>query len=39
MIMVELDAGRDMPMPALETARIAREYLEQQGYRFRGERL
>jgi inosose dehydratase len=39
MIMVELDAGRDMPMPALETARIAREYLERQGYRFRGERL
>jgi inosose dehydratase len=31
MIMVELDGGANMPMTALETARIARAYLQKQG--------
>lgn len=35
MIMVELDSGRNMPMPAVETARIAKAYLQKQGYAFR----
>jgi inosose dehydratase len=35
MIMVELDSSRDMPMAPVETARIARAYLEKQGVPFR----
>ncbi len=35
MIMVELDGGRRMPMSALETATIAKTYLEKQGVVFR----
>jgi hypothetical protein len=31
MVMVELDSSPNMPMPALETARIARAYLLKQG--------
>jgi inosose dehydratase len=31
MIMVELDGGANMPMTALDTAKIARAYLQQQG--------
>jgi len=33
--MVELDGGPRMPMTALETATIARAYLEKQGIAFR----
>jgi inosose dehydratase len=36
MIMVELDGGPRMPMSALETAAIAKAYLEKQGVVFRG---
>ena len=36
MIMVELDGGANMPMTALETARIAKAYLVTQGISFRG---
>jgi inosose dehydratase len=35
MIMVELDSGGNMPMTPLETAKIARAYLEKQGVPFR----
>ncbi len=35
MIMVELDGGRTMPMSALETATIAKAYLQKQGVPFR----
>jgi inosose dehydratase len=35
MLMVELDGGPRMPMTALETATIARTYLEKQGVTFR----
>jgi len=36
MIMVELDAGgRNAPMTPIETAKIAKAYLEKQGYTFR----
>jgi inosose dehydratase len=35
MIMVELDGGPRMPMTALETATIAKAYLEKQGVGFR----
>lgn len=35
MIMVELDGGPRMPMTALETATIAKAYLEKQGVAFR----
>jgi inosose dehydratase len=35
MIMVELDGGANMPMTALETARIAKAYLVKQGVSFR----
>jgi len=35
MIMVELDGGPRMPMTALETATIAKDYLEKQGVVFR----
>ena len=35
MIMVELDGGPRMPMTALETATIAKNYLEKQGISFR----
>jgi inosose dehydratase len=35
MIMVELDSGPNMPMTALETAEIAKAYLEKQGVSFR----
>lgn len=35
MLMIELDGGPRMPMPALETASIAKAYLEKQGIAFR----
>ena len=35
MIMVELDGGRNMPMSALEAARIAKAYLQKQGVAFK----
>ena len=35
MVMVELDSSPSMPMPALETARIARAYLLKQGVALR----
>ena len=35
MLMVELDGGPRMPMTALETATIAKAYLEKQGIAFR----
>jgi inosose dehydratase len=35
MIMVELDPSPGMPLPAIETARIAKAYLQKQGYTFR----
>jgi inosose dehydratase len=35
MVMVELDPSRDMPLPAIETAKIAKAYLEKLGYTFR----
>ena len=35
MIMVELDSGANMPMTALEAARIAKAYLAKQGVSFR----
>ncbi|MEP6716283.1 MAG: sugar phosphate isomerase/epimerase, partial [Terriglobia bacterium] len=35
MIMVELDSSRNMPVAAGETARIAKAYLQKQGYVFR----
>jgi inosose dehydratase len=35
MIMVELDPSTGMPLPAIETARIAKAFLEKQGYTFR----
>jgi inosose dehydratase len=35
LIMVELDWSRNAPMPPIETARIAKAYLEKQGYTFR----
>ena len=35
MIMVELDGGQNMPLPALETAKIAKSYLQKQGVPFR----
>jgi inosose dehydratase len=34
-VMVELDASRNPPIPPLETARISKEYLQKQGYTFR----
>lgn len=34
-IMVELDPSRDPPHTPLETARISKEYLQEQGYKFR----
>lgn len=33
-LMVELDGSRNAPIPPLETAKIAKAYLEQQGYTF-----
>jgi inosose dehydratase len=36
MVMVELDSSPNMPMPALETARIARAYLLKQGVALKG---
>ena len=33
--MVELDPGKNAPMPPLETARISKEYLVKEGYTFR----
>jgi inosose dehydratase len=35
MVMVELDSSPDMPIPAAETARIAKAYLVKQGISFR----
>ena len=35
MVMVELDGGANMPMSALETAKIAKDYLQKQGVSFR----
>lgn len=35
MVMVELDSSTGMPVPALETARIAKAFLQKQGYTFR----
>jgi inosose dehydratase len=35
LVMVELDPSKGMPIPALETARIAKAYLQKQGYKFR----
>lgn len=35
MIMVELDPSPNMPIPAGDTARIAKEYLQKRGYTFR----
>ena len=35
MVMVELDSSPNMPMPAVETARIARTYLLKQGVTFK----
>ena len=35
MVMVELDSSPGMPVPAFETARIAKAFLEKQGYTFR----
>jgi inosose dehydratase len=35
MIMVELDPSPKMPVPAGETARIAKAFLQKQGYTFR----
>ena len=35
MMMVELDPSPGMPIPALETAKIAKAYLQKQGYVFR----
>jgi len=37
-IMVELDPSKDPPYPPRETARISREYLIHQGYKFRPEK-
>jgi inosose dehydratase len=35
MIMVELDPSTGMPLPAVETARIAKAFLQKKGYAFR----
>jgi inosose dehydratase len=35
MTMVELDSSRNMPLTALETARVSKEYLQKQGISFR----
>ncbi|MFB3778705.1 MAG: sugar phosphate isomerase/epimerase family protein [Bryobacteraceae bacterium] len=35
MTMVELDSSRNMPLTAVETARVAKEYLQKQGIVFR----
>jgi inosose dehydratase len=35
MTMVELDSSRNMPLTALETARVSKEYLQKQGIVFR----
>jgi inosose dehydratase len=35
MVMVELDPSNGMPLPAIETARIAKAFLVKQGYSFR----
>jgi inosose dehydratase len=35
LVMVELDPSTGMPIPALETAKIAKAYLQKQGYAFR----
>ncbi len=35
MVMVELDSPPPQPMPAVETAKIAKAYLEKQGIAFR----
>lgn len=35
MIMVELDSGQNMPLTAVETARIAKAYLQKRGVPFR----
>lgn len=35
MVMVELDPSNGMPIPALETAKIAKAYLQKMGYTFR----
>jgi hypothetical protein len=35
MVMVELDSSPNMPITALETARIAKSYLKNQGISFR----
>jgi len=37
-IMVELDPSKDPPHPPRETARISKEYLRKQGYKFRAEK-
>jgi hypothetical protein len=34
-IMVELDPSKNQPIPALETAKISKEYLQRLGYTFR----
>jgi inosose dehydratase len=34
-VMVELDADRNPPIPPLQAARISKEYLQKQGYTFR----
>ena len=35
LVMVELDSPPPQPVPAIETARIAKSYLEKQGIAFR----
>jgi len=35
LVMVELDSPPPQPVPAIETARIAKAYLEKQGVKFR----
>ena len=35
LVMVELDPSDGMPLPALETAKIAKAYLQKLGYSFR----
>jgi inosose dehydratase len=35
LVMVELDPSPNQPLPAIETARIAKSYLQNLGYQFR----
>jgi inosose dehydratase len=37
-VMVELDPSPNPPLTPIETARVSKQYLEKQGYRFRAER-